>query len=110
LQAERGDPALAKETLQAAVHHSRTAGDMEMHAAALLNLGIVLGALDEHAEAEERITTAYGQFTIADNPMQRVRCLLELAGLSASRGESEAARVCLLHGREIATHFELPRE
>jgi tetratricopeptide (TPR) repeat protein len=110
LQAERGDPALAKETLQAAVHHSRTAGDMEMHAAALLNLGVALGALREYAEAEERITTAYGQFTIAENPMQRVRCLLELAALAANRGESDEARVCLLHGREIATHFELPRE
>jgi hypothetical protein len=83
---------------------------MEMHAAALLNLGVALGALREYAEAEERITTAYGQFTIAENPMQRVRCLLELAALAANRGESDEARVCLLHGREIATHFELPRE
>ena len=110
LQAERGDPALAKATLQAAVTHSRASGDMEMHAAALLNLGIALGALGEHADAEERITTAYGQFTIADNAVQRVRCLLELAALASGRGEPEGARVCLDHGRSIAARHGLPRE
>jgi len=110
LQAERGDPALAKGTLEAAVHHSRTAGDMEMHAAALLNLGIALGTLGEHGNAEERITTAYGQFTIADNAVQRVRCLLQLAELASGRSEPDAARVCLAHAREIAAETELPRE
>jgi len=110
LQAERGDPALAKETLEAAVHQSRMSGDMEMHAAALLNLGIAISTLGDHATAEERITTAYGQFTIADNAVQRVRCLLQLAALASERGEPEAARVCLLHGRQIAGQAELPRE
>ena len=110
LQAERGDPALAKETLEAAVHQSRTSGDMEMHAAALLNLGIALGTLGEHGKAEERITTAYGQFTIADNAVQRVRCLLQLAELASGRSEPDAARVCLAHAREIAAETELPRE
>jgi tetratricopeptide (TPR) repeat protein len=110
LQAERGDPVLARETLEAAVRHSRTSGDMEMHAAALLNLGIVLGALGELASAEERITTAYGQFTIADNALQRVRCLLQLAALASERGEPDAARVCLVHGRAIAAQAEVPRE
>lgn len=110
LQAERGDPAIARETLEAAVLHSRTSGDMEMHAAALLNLGIVLSTLGEHADAEERITTAYGQFTIADIAEQRVRCLLQLAALGAGRGEFEAARVCLAHARQIAVQTELPRE
>ncbi len=110
LQAERGDPALAKETLEAAVHHSRMSGDMEMHAAALLNLGIALSALGEYGEAEERITTAYGQFTIAGIAEQRVRCLLQLAALASERGEPDAARVCLVHGREIAAQSELPRE
>jgi tetratricopeptide (TPR) repeat protein len=110
LQAERGDPALAKQTLEAAVRHSRTAGDMEMHAAALLNLGSALRALGERASAEERITTAYGQFTIAENTRQRVWCLLQLAALASERGESEAARVCLMHGRTIAAQADLPRE
>lgn len=110
LQAERGEPTLAKDTLEAAVHQSRMSGDMEMHAAALLNLGIALSTLGEHANAEERITTAYGQFTIADNAQQRVRCLLQLAELASQRGEPEAARVCLVHGREIAAQAELPRE
>jgi tetratricopeptide (TPR) repeat protein len=110
LQAERGDPALAKETLEAAVRHSRASGDMEMHAAALLNLGSALRALGEHGTAEERITTAYGQFTIADNARQRVWCLLQLAALASERGEPEAARVCLAHGRQIAVQSELPRE
>jgi tetratricopeptide (TPR) repeat protein len=110
MQAERGDPALAKATLEAAVHQSRVSGDMEMHAAALLNLGIALGALGEHGDAEERITTAYGQFTIADIAEQRVRCLLELAALASGRGEPGAARVCLDHGREIAMQAKLPRE
>jgi tetratricopeptide (TPR) repeat protein len=110
LQAERGDPALAKETLEAAVRHSRASGDMEMHAAALLNLGSALRALGEHGTAEERITTAYGQFTIADNARQRVWCLLQLATLASERGEPEAARVCLAHGRQIAVQSELPRE
>jgi tetratricopeptide (TPR) repeat protein len=110
LQAERGDPALAKETLEAAVRHSRASGDMEMHAAALLNLGSALRALGEHGAAEERITTAYGQFTIADNARQRVWCLLQLAALASERGEPEAARVCLAHGRQIAVQSELPRE
>jgi tetratricopeptide (TPR) repeat protein len=110
LQAERGDPALAKATLEAAVHESRMSGDMEMHAAALLNLGIALSTLGEHATAEERITTAYGQFTIADNAVQRVRCLLQLAALASERGEPGAARVCLEHGRQIAAQAELPRE
>jgi len=110
LQAERGDPALAKQTLEAAVRHSRTSGDMEMHAAALLNLGSALRALGDHASAEERITTAYGQFTIADNARQRVWCLLQLAAIASERGEPEAARVCLTHGRQIAEQNELPRE
>ena len=110
LQAERGDPVLAKDTLEAAVRHSRTSGDMEMHAAALLNLGIVLGALGEHTQAEERITTAYGQFTIADIALQRVRCLLQLADLASRRGEPDAARLCLDHGRDIAARATLPRE
>jgi tetratricopeptide (TPR) repeat protein len=110
LQAERGDPALAKETLDAAVHQSRMSGDMEMHAAALLNLGIALSMLGEHGTAEERITTAYGQFTITENAVQRVRCLLQLAELASQRGEPEAARVCLMHGREIAAQTALPRE
>jgi tetratricopeptide (TPR) repeat protein len=110
LQAERGDPALAKETLEAAVVHSRTSGDMEMHAAALLNLGVALSTLGKHVEAEERITTAYGQFTIADIAEQRVRCLLQLADLASGRNEPDAARVCLRHGRQIATQAELPRE
>jgi hypothetical protein len=83
---------------------------MEMHAAALLNLGIVLGALGELAHAEERITTAYGQFTIADIALQRVRCLLQLAELGSKRGEPAAARSCLGHAREIAMGAELPRE
>ena len=83
---------------------------MEMHAAALLNLGIALGVLGEHADAEERITTAYGQFTIADIAEQRVRCLVELAALAAGRKEPDAARVCLDHAHEIATRTELPRE
>jgi tetratricopeptide (TPR) repeat protein len=110
LQTERGDPALAKETLEAAVHHSRLSGDMELHAAALLNLGSALRALGNPAGAEERITTAYGQFTIASNTQHRVWCLLQLAALASERGEPEAARVCLLHGREIAALAELPRE
>jgi tetratricopeptide (TPR) repeat protein len=110
LQSERGDPALAKETLEAAVRQTRASGDMEMHAVALLNLGGALSALGEYAEAEERITTAYGQFTIADITLQRVRCLLQLATLASQRGELEAARVCLVHGRSIAAQAELPRE
>jgi tetratricopeptide (TPR) repeat protein len=110
LQAERGDPALAKETLEAAVRHSRASGDMEMHAAALLNLGIVLGELGEVADAEERITTAYGQFTIADIPLQRVRCLLQLATLATRRNEPAAAQTCLEHAQKVATRAGLPRE
>ena len=110
LQAERGEPALAVATLGEAVTQSRQAGDLEMHAAALLNLGIALGDLGQVAEAEERITTAYGQFTIADIALQRVRCLLQLAAFAGRRGEPEAALVCLEHARKVATRAELPRE
>ena len=110
LQAERGDPAQAKETLESAVRHSRLTGDLEMHAAALLNLGIVLGALGDIQDAEERITTAYGQFTIADIPLQRVRCLLQLATFATRRNEPAAARTCLEHARKVATRAGLPRE
>jgi tetratricopeptide (TPR) repeat protein len=110
LQAECGEPALAVVTLRDAVTQSRQAGDLEMHAAALLNLGIALGGVGEVAEAEERITTAYGQFTIADIAVQRVRCLLQLAEFAARRGEPAAAQVCLDHARKVATRAELPRE
>jgi tetratricopeptide (TPR) repeat protein len=110
LQAERGDPVLACATLEAAVTHSRQAGDLELHAAALLNLGIALGDVGRIAEGEERITTAYGQFTIADIPLQRVRCLLQLATFAARRGEAAAALMCLEHARKVATRAELPRE
>jgi tetratricopeptide (TPR) repeat protein len=110
LQAERGDPAQAKETLESAVRHSRLTGDLEMHAAALLNLGIVLGELGEVADAEERITTAYGQFTIADIPLQRVRCLLQIATLATRRGDPSAAQACLEHAQKVATRTGLPRE
>jgi tetratricopeptide (TPR) repeat protein len=110
LQAERGDTAQAKETLESAVRHSRLTGDLEMHAAALLNLGIVLGELGEVADAEERITTAYGQFTIADIPLQRVRCLLQIATLATRRGDPSAARACLEHAQKVATRTGLPRE
>ncbi|MDB4892654.1 MAG: hypothetical protein JWL61_4509, partial [Gemmatimonadetes bacterium] len=45
LQSDRGFPAVARATLEAAVTAARQTGDLEMHAAALLNLGIALGAL-----------------------------------------------------------------
>lgn len=110
LQTDRGFPAVARGTLEAAVVAARLTGDLEMHAAALLNLGIALGALGLWSEAEERITTAYGQFTIADIPALRVRCLMQLATLAASRNETSAARVCLTHARVVATSAGLPRE
>jgi tetratricopeptide (TPR) repeat protein len=110
LQTERGFPFIARETLESAVTGARQSGDLELHAAALLNLGITLGALGLGNEAEERITTAYGQFTIADIPALRVRCLIELASLAARRDESGPARVCLTHAREVAAASELPRE
>jgi tetratricopeptide (TPR) repeat protein len=110
LQLERGDPAQARDTLQAAVRASSQTGDLEMHAAALLNLGIALSAQGLHAQAEERITTAYGQFTIADIPVQRVRCLMQLATVALARGEEGTARVCLLHARDVATTSQLTRE
>jgi tetratricopeptide (TPR) repeat protein len=110
MQTVRGDPALARETLEQAVVQSRHAGDMELYASALLNLGIALGALGEVAEAEERITTAYGQFTIADIPMLRVRCLLQLATFANRRGEPAAAQVCLQHARKVAARADLPIE
>jgi tetratricopeptide (TPR) repeat protein len=110
LQVDRGYPLVARETLEQAVIASRQSGDLEMYAAALLNLGIALGDLGHIGEAEERITTAYGQFTIADIPHQRVRCLMQLATLAARRDEPEAARVCLLHAREVSKTNGLPRE
>ena len=110
MQTLRGDPAMARETLEQAVIESRHAGDMELQASALLNLGIALGALGEVAAAEERITTAYGQFTIADIPLLRVRCLLQLATFAHSRGEPAAAQVCLEHARKVAARADLPIE
>ncbi|MEO5817998.1 MAG: tetratricopeptide repeat protein [Gemmatimonadaceae bacterium] len=110
LQSDRGFPGVARATLESAVAAARQTGDLEMHAAALLNLGIALGALGLSSEAEERITTAYGQFTIAAIPNARVRCLMELATLAASRDETSAARVCLVHARDVAATAGLPRE
>jgi tetratricopeptide (TPR) repeat protein len=110
LQSDRGFPAVARPTLEAAVSAARLTGDLEMHAAALLNLGMVLGALGLLSEAEERITTAYGQFTIADIPAARVRCLMELATLAGRKREVSAALVCLTHARDVATVAGLPRE
>jgi tetratricopeptide (TPR) repeat protein len=110
LQMERGDLATARATLESANFEARRSGDLEMHAAALLNLGIVLSELDCIPEAEERITTAYGQFTIADIPVQRVRCLMQLARLAVLRNEPAAARLCLTHARDVATEAQLPRE
>jgi tetratricopeptide (TPR) repeat protein len=110
LQLERGDVATARATLEAAIAAARGSGDMEMHAAALLNLGMVLGALGCLSDAEERITTAYGQFTIADIPVQRVRCLMQLARLAVQRSEPIVARVCLTHARDVAAQAQLPRE
>ena len=110
LQQERGFPAVARATLEAAVTAARVTGDLEMHAAALMNLGIALGVLGLEDEAEERITTAYGQFTIADIPAARVRCLMELAALAARRNEIAAANICLQHALDVATTAGLPRE
>jgi tetratricopeptide (TPR) repeat protein len=110
LQMERGDPELARATLEDAVTDARRAGDLEMHAAALLNLGIALSELRCASEAEERITTAYGQFTIADIPMQRVRCLMQLSRVALLREDASTARVCLMHARDVATLAQLPRE
>ena len=110
LQLERGDREVARATLEDAVVGARLTGDLEMHAAALLNLGIALSELNSIADAEERITTAYGQFTIADIPVQRVRCLMQLARLAVQRNESSAARVCLTHARDVAIDAQLPRE
>jgi tetratricopeptide (TPR) repeat protein len=110
MQMERGDPAIARTTLEHAVHESRQAGDLEMHAVALLNLGMALGELGHIEEAEERVTTAYGQFTIADIAQQRVRCLIQLATFATRRSEPAAAQVCLEHARKVATRSELPRE
>lgn len=110
LQLDRGLPDVAASTLEHAVHAARQAGDLEMHAVALLNHGMALSALGKVGQAEERITTAYGQFTIADIPVQRVRCLMQLATLAAIRKEHGAARVCLDHARDVASEAQLPRE
>ena len=110
LQIDRGYPLVARETLENAVTASRQSGDLEMYAAALLNLGVALSDLGHIGEAEERITTAYGQFTIADIPHQRVRCLMQLARLAARRNEPDAARMCLTHAQQVATTADLPRE
>ena len=110
LQLDRGLTELAHRTLDEAVTAARLTGDLEMHAAALLNHGIALGELGRAEEAEERVITAYGQFTIADIPVQRVRSLMQLATLAAARRESGAARVCLEHARDVAQSAQLPRE
>jgi tetratricopeptide (TPR) repeat protein len=110
LQMERGDLEGSRDTLEAAVNAARMSGDLEMHAAALLNLGMALSALQRMDDAEERITTAYGQFTIADIPVQRVRCLMQLARLAVQRNEPVSARVCLTHARDVAAAAQLPRE
>ena len=110
LQLERGDRESARVTLEDALASARHTGDLEMHAAALLNLGMALSELQCIADAEERITTAYGQFTIADIPVQRVRCLMQLARLAVIRNEPSTARVCLTHARDVATEAQLPRE
>jgi tetratricopeptide (TPR) repeat protein len=110
MQAELGDPARACETLEAAIVQSRQIGDIELHATSLLNLGIAIGDLGRFAEAEERITTAYGQFTIADIPVKRVRCLLQLATFARRRAEPAAARLCLDHARKVAARADLPIE
>ena len=88
LQLDRGFAELAGATLEDAVAAARQTGDLEMHAVAMLNHGMALSELGRSSEAEERITTAYGQFTIADIPVQRVRCLMQLATLAAKRGEA----------------------
>jgi tetratricopeptide (TPR) repeat protein len=110
LQLERGNPEVARDTLEASVNAARLTGDLEMHAAALLNLGIALSELRSISDAEERITTAYGQFTIADIPVQRVRCLMQLARLALLRNEPATAKICLTHARDVAAHAQLPRE
>lgn len=110
LLGEQGDAEAARATLDDASRAARQSGDLELHAAALLNLGIVLGTLGELVDAEERITTAYGQFTIHDIAVQRVRCLLELATLARRRRELESAHICLTHARDVALAAELPRE
>jgi tetratricopeptide (TPR) repeat protein len=110
LQMERGNLDASRETLENALVAARMSGDLEMHAAAMLNLGMVLSSLDCVSEAEERITTAYGQFTIADIPVQRVRCLMQLARLALQRNEPVSARVCLTHARDVASDAQLPRE
>ena len=110
LQLDRGLPELANRTLDEAVTAARQTGDLEMHAAALLNHGFALGELGRHDDAEERVITAYGQFTIADIPVQRVRSLMQLATLAEKRKEPGAAGVCLNHARDVATLAQLPRE
>jgi tetratricopeptide (TPR) repeat protein len=110
LQLDQGFPEVAHRTLEEAVSAARQTGDLEMHAAAMLNHGMALGELGRNEEAEERIITAYGQFTIADIPLQRVRALMQLATLAASRKETSAARVCLEHARDVAEFSQLPRE
>ena len=110
LQMERGNLSEARSTLEDSVFAARLTGDLEMHAAALLNLGIVLSELGSISDAEERITTAYGQFTIADIPVQRVRCLMQLARLATLRNEATTAKICLTHARDVAAQAQLPRE
>jgi tetratricopeptide (TPR) repeat protein len=110
LQMDRGELDTARATLENAVAGAKVSGDLEMLAAAQLNLGMALGASGRISEAEERITTAYGQFTIADIPAQRVRSLVQLAMLATSRGDTSGARVCLTHARRVAESADLPRE
>lgn len=110
LQMERGNLEEARGTLENSVYAARLTGDLEMHAAALLNFGIALSELHSISDAEERITTAYGQFTIADIPVQRVRCLMQLARLAMLRNEPATAKICLTHARDVALQAQLPRE
>ncbi|MEP6992274.1 MAG: tetratricopeptide repeat protein [bacterium] len=110
LQLDRGLPDLAIVTIAESVIAARATGDLEMHAAALLNHGMVLSELGLVEDAEERITTAYGQFTIADIPVQRVLCLMQLAAMASGRNEPTGARLCLQHARDVAVASSLPRE
>jgi tetratricopeptide (TPR) repeat protein len=110
LQRERGNLPEARATLEAAATAARQIGDMEMYAAALLNLGIALSELGLRDEAEDFITTAYGHVTIANIPVERVRCLRQLATLRVQRNDWHAARVCLTHAYEVATSAGLSRE
>lgn len=111
LAIDRGDWAVAEETLAEAVAQAKIVDDHELLAIARMNHAEALVGLGELERAETAASAAVGHLTLAGNQLRRVEALRLLGDIHVRKGDSRVATrlytSALETAEEIGAKFEL---